>query len=229
MISLQWWLRSKEMESSWCPKYGSRCSSHSCTTSTIAWFKRSKMIHTRVSLKDMKHLTLAATVAASWKMLTLFLIFKGNGNCNLQCQEKAWINKSKMNEWIDVILGPWREYQNANHPLIWPPIIILNAYHVLQVDSVFNCTQSIGIEAIHIPACWTYLCQPMILGLANPSIVNNVKRVRNGWWQGVGLLMGWKKNYLIIVVEWLVEVNKKVSDDLRGCRCHLELHPFYFN
>jgi hypothetical protein len=62
---------------------------------------------------------LAATVTASGKMLTLFLIFKGVQNGQIahefimfstegkySCQPKAWMDKEMMNEWIDVLLQP---------------------------------------------------------------------------------------------------------------------------
>ena len=46
-----------------------------------------------------------------------------------------------MNEWIDVILQPWKDQHNANNPSIQPPILILDAYRVHQMDSVVNRIQ----------------------------------------------------------------------------------------
>ena len=80
--------------------------------------KGAQTVHSRASTAKTKHVTLAATVMASGKMLPPFLIFKGKpqGGITLckfgmypdagkyACQEKAWMDKSKMNEWIDVIL-----------------------------------------------------------------------------------------------------------------------------
>jgi hypothetical protein len=66
--------------------------------------KGTKTIHARALTTDTKHVTLAATVTASGKMLSPFLIFKGKPNGRIamhefssdpdsrkySCQEKAW-------------------------------------------------------------------------------------------------------------------------------------------
>jgi hypothetical protein len=83
----------------------------------------------------MKHVTLATTVTASGKMLVPFVIFKGKPQgwialCEFEtypdtgryaCQEKAWMDESKMNEWIDTIRQPWKaNREKTSHPLIHP-------------------------------------------------------------------------------------------------------------
>ena len=91
-------------------------------------------------MTDTKHVTLAATVTASGKMLSPFLIFKGKPNghivmCKLgtfsnggkySCQENLWMNKDKMHEWIDVVLAPWKEAHDAENRGSDPPLLILD-------------------------------------------------------------------------------------------------------
>jgi hypothetical protein len=122
--------------------------------------KGSNTIHTRASTTDRKHVTLGVTVSTSGKMLTPFIIFKGkpNGCIALQefgtypdagkyaCQEKAWIDEFKMNDWIDVVLWPWTEHQDANNPFVEPPIIIFHVNCVDQMGSVVICIQSMGLR-----------------------------------------------------------------------------------
>jgi hypothetical protein len=106
--------------------------------------KRTKTIHTRMSMSDMKHIPLAAAAIASGNMLPPYLIFKGKPNgCiaswefwtfpdtgNYACQDKAWMDEGMMHKWIDVVLRPWKEMQDFNQPCTQPPILILDAYRV---------------------------------------------------------------------------------------------------
>ena len=78
------------------------------------------------------------------------------------------MDESKMNEWIDVVLQPWKENRDQNNPSLEPPILILDAYRVHQMGSVVNRIQSMGIEVVHIPAGCTYLCQPIDVGINKP-------------------------------------------------------------
>jgi len=85
--------------------------------------KGTKTIHAKASTINTKQVTLAATVTASGKMLPPFLIFKGKPNGwiamwefltfpasgRYACQEKAWMDEKRMQEWVDVVLKPWKE------------------------------------------------------------------------------------------------------------------------
>jgi hypothetical protein len=73
------------------------------------------------------------------------------------CHEKAWMDESKTNEGIDVVLWPWKEHRDTNNSPVEPPLIILDAYCVHQMGSVVNHIQSMGIEVVHIPAGCAYL------------------------------------------------------------------------
>jgi hypothetical protein len=115
-------------------------------------------------------------------MLTVFIISicKPNGCIALQefgtyqdpgkyaCQGEAWMDEPKMNEWIDVVLWPWKEHPDANNTSVEPSIIIRDAYPVHQMGSVVNCIQSMGIVAVHIPAGCSCLCQPIVVGIYKP-------------------------------------------------------------
>ena len=101
---------------------------------------------------DMKRVTLAPTVTASGKMRTPFVIFKGKPQgwitlCQFgtypdtgryACQEKVWMDESKMNEWIDTVLQPWKVNRDENNPSVEPPILILDAYRMHQMGTVVN-------------------------------------------------------------------------------------------
>ena len=93
---------------------------HSRTTWDV---KGKKTIQVRESTNDTKRITLAATVTASWTMLTPFMIFKGTPNGQIaknelhtfpvgskyECQPKAWMDEPNMHAWIDVVLAPYKE------------------------------------------------------------------------------------------------------------------------
>jgi hypothetical protein len=114
--------------------------------------KGARTVHSRALTTDTKRVTLAATVTTSGKMLPPFLIFKGKPQgcitlCEFgmyldtgryACQEKAWMDESKKNEWIDVILQPWKANRDKNNPSVEPPILVLDAYLVHQMGSVVN-------------------------------------------------------------------------------------------
>ena len=84
------------------------------------------------------------------------------------CQPKAWMDKALKNEWIDIVLTPWKADHDANNPSLEPPILVLDAYCVHQMGSVVNRIQAMGIEVIHIPAACTFVSQ-LTLGLTNLS------------------------------------------------------------
>jgi hypothetical protein len=114
--------------------------------------KETKTIHTRMSMSDKRHVTLAAAVTASRIMSSPYLIFKGKSteriaSCKFStfpaartyaCQEKAWMDKGRMHEWNNVVLCLSKEAQDLNHPCVQPPILILDAYRVQQMGLVVN-------------------------------------------------------------------------------------------
>ena len=121
--------------------------------------------HARALMMDTKHVALTATVTASRKMLSPFLICKGNPNGHIvmpefssypdgrkySCQEMVWMKEEKMHEWIDVVLAPWKAARDENRMGGSPPLLILDAYRMHQMGSVVNWTQSMGIEVVYIP------------------------------------------------------------------------------
>jgi len=113
---------------------------------------------------------------------TPFLIYKGQRNGHNEqrefvtypaagkyaCQHKAWMDEALMNEWIGIVLMPWKANCDANNPSLQPPILVLDAYHVYQLGLVDNRILVMGIEVTHIPAGCTYLCQPIDVGINKP-------------------------------------------------------------
>ena len=128
-----------------------------------------------------KHVTLAATVTASGKMLSPFLIFKDKpGRIAMHefgifpeggkysCQDEAWMNEDKMHEWIDVVLAPWKAAHDENRMGGSPPLLILGAYRVHQMGSVVNQIQLMCNKVVHIPVGCTYMWQPIDIGIKKP-------------------------------------------------------------
>ena len=185
--------------------------------------KGAKTINVRTSTTDTKRATLAATVTASGKLLTPFLIFKGKTNgrianrelqtypdeCIYACQEKAWMDESMMNKWIDLVLIPWK---NSRDPSI-TPLLILDAYRVHMMGSIVNRIQALGIEVQHIPAGCTYLCQPMDVGI-NRSIKKEMTEQWEEWMiHGGGVEGGIAKTPTRRqVAEWIVGSYRNISE-----------------
>jgi hypothetical protein len=102
--------------------------------------KSSKTIHVHASTTNTKHMTLAATVTGSGKMLSPMLIFKGASNGRIAKQEfgtypdsgqflnkkYAWMDEDMMHLWIDQVLVPWK----MTKPPGVVPILVLDAYHI---------------------------------------------------------------------------------------------------
>ena len=185
--------------------------------------KGAKTINVRTSTTDTKRATLAATVTASGKLLTPFLIFKGKTNgrianrelqtypdeCIYACQEKAWMDESMMNKWIDLVLIPWK---NSRDPSI-TPLLILDAYLVHMMGSIVNRIQALGIEVQHIPAGCTYLCQPVDVGI-NRSIKKEMTEQWEEWMiHGGGVEGGIAKTPTRRqVAEWIVGSYRNICE-----------------
>ena len=185
--------------------------------------KGAKTINVRTSTTDTKRATLAATVTASGKLLTPFLIFKGKTNgrianrelqtypdeCIYACQEKAWMDESMMNKWIDLVLIPWK---NSRDPSI-TPLLILDAYRIHMMGSIVNRIQALGIEVQHIPAGCTYLCQPVDVGI-NRSIKKAMTEQWEEWMiHGGGVEGGIAKTPTRRqVAEWIVGSYRNISE-----------------
>jgi hypothetical protein len=76
-----------------------------------------------------------------------FLIFKGQRNGRIDqrecvtytaagkyaCQPKAWMDEPLMNEWIDIVLTPWKADRDANNSSLQPPLLVLDANRIHQM------------------------------------------------------------------------------------------------
>ena len=183
--------------------------------------KGARTVHVRASTTDTKRVTFDVCLEASGRMLPPLLIFKGAkkgpiANYELTsfpdrghylCQQKAWMDEETMNQWIDLVLVPWK---NAKAPGI-VPLLILDAYHVHMMGNIVNRIQSLGIEVVHIPPGCTYLCQPVDVG------VNKVikSQMRNKWedWMvaGNGFENGVAKEpSRRLVAEWVLEAYNEI-------------------
>ncbi len=199
---------------------------HSNTTLEVIG---ARTVHARASTTDTKRVTLAATVTASGKMLTPFVIFKGKPqgwianrkfgtypeSGRYACQDKAWMDEAKMNEWIDTVLQPWKANRDKNNPSVEPPILILDAYRVHQMGTVVNWIQSMGIEVVHILAGCTYLCQPISMGINKPIKCRLRQKWEDWMMEGKGIVDGVAKEpSRKLVAEWIIEVYDDIPEDI---------------
>jgi hypothetical protein len=117
------------------------------------------------------------------------------------------------NEWIDVILQPWKANQDANNPSVEPPILLLDAYHVHQMGSVVNRIQSMGIEAVHILVGCTYLCQPIDVRIDKPVKCHLRQKWEDWMMEGDRIVDGVAKEPSHkMVAEWIVQVYESIPE-----------------
>ena len=159
-----------------------------------------KTKHVCLSTTDTKHAMLAAAVTASGMLLKPMLIFKGQANGRIECNEfqtypencvyaiqpKAWMDKKMMHKWIDDVLIPWKQTRN---PIVMP-LLILNAYRVHMMGSIVNQIHCLGIEVQHIPAGCTYLCQPVNIGINHPIKKAMMKQWEDWMYAGARIVEG---------------------------------------
>lgn len=197
---------------------------HSRTTLDIIG---KKTIQVRASTTDTKRVTLAASVTASGQMLTPYMIFKGAPNGRIAtrefityhaggkyaCQPKAWMDESKMHEWIDLVLKPYKDKKDERDPDGPPLVLVLDSYRVHLMGSVVNRIHEMGIEVFHIPGGCTYLCQPVDIGINKP-----LKAAMRAKWEvwmtdGDGIINGVAKEpSRKQVAEWLVDAYNNIPE-----------------
>ena len=113
-----------------------------------------------------------------------------------------------MHMWIDCVVVPWK---NTKAPGV-VSILILDTHHVHIMGNIVNCIQSLRIEVIHIPAGFTYLCQPVDLGI-NKTLKTAMREKWDDWMiDGDGLVNGVAKEpSRIMVVESVWEIYNNIE------------------
>ena len=115
-----------------------RCQSHT----PIMQARCLTRFHARASATDSKHDTPNATINASGKILSHFLILKGKPTGHIKTcefttypdarkfayQEKAGMYEPKIHKWINVVLKLWKDAQHANNPSAESPILVFDVY-----------------------------------------------------------------------------------------------------
>ena len=165
-----------------------------------------RSFHLHALTLDTKRVTLTVTLDASRSMLPPLLTFKGAQNrCmatrefstypidgQYSCQPKALMDEDAMNKFIDLVLVLWK---NTKAPGVIPTLI-LDACCVHMMGNIVKCIELLGIEVIHIFAGFTYLCQPVDVGI-NKSI-NKGMREKWGYWmlngEGITLSVATKQS-----------------------------------
>jgi hypothetical protein len=131
------------------------------------------------------------------------------------CQPKAWMDEALMNEWIGIVLTPWKADRDANNLSLQPPILVLDAYHVHQMGSVVNQIQLMGIEVIHVPAGCTYLCQSVDVGINKPTKTRLTKLWEDWMMEGDRIVDGVAKEpSRKMVAEWVVQVYESIPEEI---------------
>ena len=93
------------------------------------------------------------------------------------CQDNAWMDEKVMLQWVEKILKPYVD--DAPDGVI--PILFLDSYHCHIMGSVVMAIQNLGVEVEHIPGGFTYLCQPVDVGVNKPF----KKLICDKWEQGM--------------------------------------------
>jgi DDE superfamily endonuclease len=143
-------------------------------------------ITVRTSTSSTKRVTVATTVTASGRILTPFLVFKGQPNGRIIrefptypagalycCQNNAWMDVAVMHKWIDEVLRPY--VQQAPPGIV--PLLMLDQYKGHMVEEVAHHIQDLGVEVEYIPANCTFLAQPVDVGIGKPM----KDRIRASW------------------------------------------------
>jgi hypothetical protein len=197
---------------------------HSRTTLDV---KGKRTIQVRASTNDTKRITLAATVTASGRMLTPYLIFKGAPNGRIvktefgtfpeggkyACQPKAWMDETNMHAWIDLVLKPYKDEKDRHDPGGPPLLLVLDSYRVHLMGSVVNKIQEMGVEVLHIPGGCTYLCQPVDIGINKP--LKSAMRAKWEDWMtdGGGIVDGVAKEpSRKLMSEWLIDAYNGIPE-----------------
>jgi hypothetical protein len=125
------------------------------------------------------------------------------------------MDETMMNEWIDVVLKPWKDARDENNPSIQPPILVLDAYRVHQMGSIVNRIQAMGIEVVHIPPGCTYVCQPIDVGVNKP-IKTRMREKWEDWMMNEGGILNGKAKEPSRkqVSEWIAEVCDSFPTDI---------------
>ena len=91
-------------------------------------------------------------------------------------QDKAWMDKHCMMEWIEVVLKPYAEQAGSDTT----PILVLVSYCCHLMGSVVGKIQELGIEVWHIPGGCTGNLQPIDVGINKP-FKNRVSKLWEEW------------------------------------------------
>ena len=125
------------------------------------------------------------------------------------------MDHSKVNEWINYVLQPWKANRVENNPSTEPPILILDAYCMHQMGSVVNRIQSTGIEVVHILAGCTYLYQPIDVDINKPIKSRLCQKWEDWKTEGDGIVDGVAKEPSCkSVVEWIVQVYEDIPEEI---------------
>ena len=131
------------------------------------------------------------------------------------CQEKAWMDESKMNQWIQVILQPWKARRRKNNPSVKPSIFVLDTYCMHQMGSVVNRIQSIGITVMHIPAGCAHLCLPIYVRINTPIKCPLHQKWEDLMMDGDGIFDGVaKESSRKMVAEWIIQVYESIPEKI---------------
>jgi hypothetical protein len=127
----------------------------------------------------------------------------------MHAKKKAWMDEAMMNVWIDLVSIPWR---NTWDPDI-VPLRVLDAYCVDMKGSIVNRIQALGIEVQHISGGYTYLCQPVDVGI-NHSIKKEILNSGREWMiNGGGVEDGVAKPPARRqVAEWIIGTYKSITE-----------------
>jgi len=137
-----------------------------------------RTINVRKSTNDTKRVTYAATITASGKTLTPYLVFKGRPDGRIvkkefktypqgmfyACQDAAWMDEVCVMDWIEKVLKPY--VSTAPQDVV--PLLLLDEYRCHIMGTVVTAINELGVDVEHIPGGCTCLVQPIDVGSNRP-------------------------------------------------------------
>ena len=133
--------------------------------------KGKKSISVRTTKSEKRHVTVVLTCVATGKMLPPMVIFKGKTSrtiCGVSnksksiitYQEKAWMDETRMKEWIGKV---WAAYTKKK-----PALLILDSFSAHLTDAVQELFRRYNTTVIVIPGRCTSVLQPLDVSINKP-------------------------------------------------------------
>lgn len=187
----------------------------------------SRTVNVRASSGSTIRITAAVTVTAAGGRLPLLIVYKGKPNgriardfkdptkgypvdCFYACQDRAWMDKVVMLDWVDQVLKPYVE----TAPPGVVPLLFLDSYKCHLLTEVVGKIQDLGVEVQHIPGGCTGLTQPVDVGINKP-LKNEIRHNWEKFMLEEGLLQDrTQPPTRQVVAKWCIDALKNMDEQV---------------